>query len=224
MKGRSTLVVSVVVSAAAAGSIATPPSAKATLINTLEASAIIQSTVTDTDTGFLSEFIGFGSGQTLNYSSTSTTTAWSGTLSGAYLGTSLSVTYAGDLTAYPPGPVTWTSMGSYGAENWRGSGNATIVDTSSTTFEVMFADSLAVGNNTGSINYAIPGTVLPDGTVMYGDLTNDEVGTGTITVDGMALAGACYSYKDAAMKVVSDFAILLPSGKTCQEFGNENKQ
>jgi hypothetical protein len=216
MKLRSTIVVSAVATVAVAMS----PSAGATLLSTLDASAIIQSTGTDTDIGFLTAFIGFQPGQTLNYSSTSTTTAWSGNLSGAYLGTSLSVAYTGNLSAYPSGAVTWTSMGAYGTESWNGSGDAIVVDTSPTTFQVTFADSLAVGSDTASLNYVIPGTILSDGTIMYGDPTNEEVGTGTGTLNGMALRGACYSYKDAAMKILSDFAFVFD--KTCQEFGNEN--
>ncbi len=176
-----------------------PGVACAGLLNSQDAAVLVQSTSTDTDAMFLGFFAGFPqSAETLNYvSTTPTTTSWSGVLSGPYLGTPLSVNYAGDTSSYSSsGVVTWTSAGTYGGESWSGSGNATITDTSSSTFQVGFVASLAVGTNTASINYVIPGTVLPDGTIMYGDLTNGEVGTGTMILDGIALqAVPKYSYR-----------------------------
>ena len=71
----------------------------------------------------LSLFSGPKPGQTLNYNASLTTTSWSGTLMGTYLGTGLSLTYLGDLSNYPSGPVTWTSSGSYGNQSWSGSGS-----------------------------------------------------------------------------------------------------
>jgi hypothetical protein len=161
------------------------PVARAGLLSALEASALVQSTASDTDFGFLGLLTGFQSGQTLDYNSTSTTTAWSATLSGSYLGSGANVAYSGDLSGYPSGAITWTSAGTYGTENWSGAGAATIMDTSSTTFQVSFSSSLAVGAGTASMQYTIPGSVLPDGTFMFGDPSNGEVGTGSLTLDGV---------------------------------------
>src|ERR1700685_1846986 len=109
---------------------AVPPKAKAAAILSLtDASAIVQSTVTDTDTVFLSGLFGFQSGQTINFSSSSNSAAWSGSLSGTYLGTGLSVSYLGNLSGYPSGALTWTGTGTYGANAWTGSGSMTIAET-----------------------------------------------------------------------------------------------
>jgi hypothetical protein len=159
--------------------------ARADLLSAFEASALIQSTASDTDVRLLSQFALFRPGRALDYSSTSTTTAWTGTLSGSPLGAALNVAYSGDLSNYPSGAITWTSTGTFGGASWSGSGAATITDTSSTTFQVSFASSLAIGSNTASINYVIPGTVLADGTNMFGDPSHGEVGTGTVTLDGV---------------------------------------
>jgi hypothetical protein len=117
----------------------------------------------------------------------------------------------------------WTSTGSYGAQSWNGSGTAIISDTSSTTYQVTIADSLSLGNNTGFFNYTIPGTVLPDGTIMYGDPANEEVGTGTGTINAMAATVRCYSYKDQNKTIKSDY-ISAETEKGCaaaaKDFGN----
>jgi PEP-CTERM motif-containing protein len=161
------------------------PAARAGLLSPSEAAVLIQSTASDTDAMLLSLFYGFQAGQPLNYSSSLTTTAWSGTLSGTYIGTGLSLTYLGDLSNYPSGPVTWTSSGSYGSQSWSGSGSATIADTSSTTFQVGFVYAMTVGSNSASISYQIPGTVTSNGTIMYGDPGNGAVGTGSLTLNGV---------------------------------------
>ena len=79
-----------------------PPAGQshAGLLSPLDASALVQSTASDTDALLLSAFVGFQPGQTLNYNATSTSTTWSGSLSGRYLGTGLSLSYAGDLSGY----------------------------------------------------------------------------------------------------------------------------
>jgi hypothetical protein len=162
---------------------------RAGLLSALDASVLIQSTASDTDAMFLSQFAGFQSGQTLNYNSSSTNTAWSGTLSD----TSLNVNYSGDLSGYPSGAVTWSSSGTYRTENWSGSGNATIAETSSTTFQVSLVSSLALGGSTASINYVIPGTVSSDGTIMY----DGEAGTGTVILNGTSFPNHIqFSYKN----------------------------
>jgi hypothetical protein len=186
------------------------PAARAGLLSPSEASALVQSTASDTDAMLLALFYGFEAGQTLNYSSSLTTTAWSGTLSGTYIGTGLSLTYLGNLSNYPPGAVTWTNSGSYGSQSWSGSGSATIADTSSTTFQVGFGYSMTVGSNSASISYQIPGTVSPGGTIMYGDPGNGEAGTGTLTLNGILDAvDLQYSYVaiDTDTQLISDIII-----------------
>ena len=184
------------------------------LVGTLDASVLIQSTATDTDFALLTQFFGLAPNQTLVYSSSSTTTAWSGTLTGLYLGTSLTINYInGNISAYSPGPVTWDTTGNYGSLVWSGTGSATITDTSATTFRVAFNDSVELGSNTASLNKVIQGTVLPDGTIMYGDPTNPEVAaTGSGMVNGTPLDACYFSYKKQTDVVNSD-VIFTPDDK-----------
>lgn len=87
---------------------------------------------------------------------------------------------------------------------------------------MLFTDSLTVGSNTASLDYTIPGTVLADGTVVFGSAAGDEVGTGTGLVNGMALANRCFSYSDAAMTMRSDI-VYRPDDQACDDgkIGNE---
>ena len=193
---------------------AVPPKAKAAAILSLtDASAIVQSTVTDTDTVFLSGLFGFQSGQTINFSSSSNSAAWSGSLSGTYLGTGLSVSYLGNLSGYPSGALTWTGTGTYGANAWTGSGSMTIAETSSTTFQVTLAESLDIGGSTASLNSVIPGTVLPDGDIVYGDSSDSEVGSGTALLDGVRKYDVYYSYRKEDHRLVQSDIVLVRKGR-----------
>jgi len=184
---------------------------------------MIQSTATDTDFLFLTDFAGYQAGQTVAYRSSTSSAGWTGMLSGSYLGMPLSVGYSGDLTAYPPGPVTWTDSGTYGAWVWTGSGSATITDTGPASFQLAISDSLMVGSNMAALAYTIPGTVLADGTILFGSAGGDEVGSGTGTINGLALANTCYSYRDAAMTMRSDI-VIRPDDKPCDDYHTADNQ
>ena len=143
---------------------------------------------------------------------------WSGTLSGTYLGTPLSLGYSGNLTGYPGGPITWSTAGTYGADGWTGGGSASITDLTTTTFQLAFSDSVTLGSLTTALNYTIPGSILPDGSIIFGDADNLEVGTGTQTGDVAAATKKCYSYKDKAMTMESD--IVFNPKKPCSYYGD----
>jgi len=85
---------------------------------------------------------------------------WSATLSGTYSGMNLNVTYQGDFSAFPSGRITWTTDGSYGPNAWGGSGNALILN-GSTTFQTDYRSSLTVGGNSGSFNERIEASKNP---------------------------------------------------------------
>lgn len=159
--------------------------ARADLLTTFEASALIQSTASDVDVEFLGLLAQHGDVPVVSYASTSTTTAWSASLSGIYAGAGLSVSYSGDLSNYPAGAVTWSSAGTYGPAAWSGVGSATIADTSATTFQMTLSSSLTLGGGTASLAYVIPGTVLGDGTYMIGGPGDPEAGAGTLTLSGI---------------------------------------
>ncbi len=192
-------------------------SARADLLTSFDALALIQSTATDTDAFFFTLFT--DSEATLTYSSSSSATTWTGTLTGpglslAYLST--------DLSNLPLGPITWTSTGSFGGQDWNGSGSATITETSPTTFDVVFTDAVTLGSNTASINVTIPGTVLSGQTVMFGSPGNEEVTPmGSGFVNGEALSKTIYSYsknKDGIL-VKSDVQ-FVPDDKPPKLFKN----
>jgi hypothetical protein len=139
-------------------------------------------------------------------------------LSGIYLGTIVNVTYTWT------DPTDWTDTGTYGLLGWTGSGSSTIADTSSTTFQVTFNDTLTVGGDNLTLNYIIPGTVLGDGTIMYGDATDPEAGTGTQT-GNVAATLKCFSYLDAAMTIKSDvFIVIDPSKPNCSDYIDPNEE
>jgi hypothetical protein len=111
----------------------------------------------------------------LNTSSTDTTTGFTATLAGTYLGQALSATYTGNSTAFPGGAITWTSTGSYGVQAWTSRGNATFTFPSASTFQVAYSSSLAIGSNTVLTNLTISGA--DDGTSLF---YTDSTGTMTV--------------------------------------------
>ncbi len=123
-------------------------------ITAMEASFVAQGTIPDNDLFLLTSFTSFQAGQILSYSSSSDTQHWTAILSGAYLSNSLDVNYSGDLSGYPGAPVTWTSMGSFGASTWTGTGMMTITDEPG-GFTVILHSALQVGTHTGTFDDVI---------------------------------------------------------------------
>jgi hypothetical protein len=196
-----------------------PATVHAATLSVLDASSLIQSTATDADALFLSIFKNISPVAVWNYASTSSLTGWTGSLSGSFLGSALSVSYSGDLSAYPSGAVTWTSSGTYAAETWDTEAHVTIVNPSADTFVVLLNDTFHLGANTALLDYTIPGSVLPDGTIMFGSPGNEEVGTGTVSINMRpANDTMCYSYSSfiKTSRTLSDAFQRLP-GKTCSE-------
>jgi hypothetical protein len=187
------------------------PQANAGLLDNYNASVLVQTTATDADALLLGQIYGFQPKQTLNYLSTGDSTSWSGSLSGTYAGTALSLSYSGDLSNYPAGAITWASTGNYGADAWSGTGSATITDLTATTFQVTLAYAMTAGGNSASIDYVIPGTVGADGSIMYGSPGNDDAGTGTLTVNGVPflnLVEWSYIYPKKGKPIRDDIKIL----------------
>jgi hypothetical protein len=175
------------------------------------ASDLIQSTAVDVDFMMLTQFVGYQPGQTLSYNSSATTNGWAGTLSGDYAGTALSLSYIGNLSAYPP-DVTWSNTGTYGAAAWSDTGSATITYPTATTFQVALTESLMEGSNTASLSYTIPGTVLGSGAIVFGSAAGDEAGTGSGVINGAALAGICFSYANAGTAINANAVIGTACG------------
>jgi hypothetical protein len=167
-------------------SVGTIHPARANLLTVSDASDLVQSTASDVDVFLLGAMTGFQFGS-VNYTSTGSTTGWTGLTSGTYGPSSVSLSYTGNLTAYP-NVVTWSSTGAVGANSWAGTGTATITDVTATTFNVAFSDSVTLGGNSASIDYNIPGTVLANGDQTFGTAANGEAGTGTLFVNGTAVA------------------------------------
>jgi hypothetical protein len=170
------------------------PTARAGLLTPLEASALVQSTATETDAMLLSLFYGYHVIQPLSYDSMMFQNNWSGNFHGSYIGENLNLTYQVDLSNYPSGAVTWTNSGSYGIQSWSSSGSATIIDTSSNTFQVLLNYSMRVGSNSASIDNLIPGTVTSSGTIIYGSPVNGEFGSGTLIENGTTYSNKLLYY------------------------------
>jgi hypothetical protein len=167
-----------------------PLNIEAAPLTSSDAAVIAQSTFMDSDLFLLGDFVGFRAGQFFTYDGSGSASGWTATVTGAYLGTPLSATYSGDSTAFPGGPVTWSSVGSFGAQAWSSSGSALVTSTND-SFQVRFADMLTVGAQRGGIAATIDGVIDPDSTQRY-TLT---AGTLTTPTFSGALPGNTYSFR-----------------------------
>jgi hypothetical protein len=167
-----------------------PLNIEAATLTSQDAAVIAQSTFMDSDLFLLGDFVGFQAGQSFTYDGSGSATGWTATLTGAYVGTPLSVTYSGDSSAFPGGAITWSSVGSFGAKGWSSSGSALVTSTD-TTFQVRFADTLTVGAQGGAIAATIDGVIDPDSTLRY------TLTTGTLTTPTFsgALLDKTYSFR-----------------------------
>jgi hypothetical protein len=159
-------------------------------LTSVDAAVIAQSTFMDSDLFLLGDFVGFRAGQSFTYDGSGSATGWTATLTGAYLSTPLSVTYSGNSAAFPGGPITWSSVGSFGAQSWSSSGSALVTSTDH-SFQVRYADMLTVGAQQGTIAATIDGVIDPDSTQRY-TLTAGTLATPTFSG---ALPDATYSYR-----------------------------
>jgi hypothetical protein len=167
-----------------------PLNIEAATLTSQDAAVIAQSTFMDSDLFLLGDFVGFQAGQSFTYDGSGSATGWTATLTGAYVGTPLSVTYSGDSSAFPGGAITWSSGGSFGAKGWSSSGSALVTSTD-TNFQVRFADTLTVGAQGGAIAATIDGVIDPDSTQRY-TLTAGVLSTPTFSG---ALPGNNYSFR-----------------------------
>jgi hypothetical protein len=156
----------------------------------VDAAVIAQSTFMDSDLFLLGDFVGFRAGQAFTYDGSGSATGWTATVTGAYLSTPLSATYSGNSAAFPGGPVTWSSVGSFGAQAWSSSGSAMVTSTDN-SFQVQFADMLTVGAQRGTIAATINGVIDPDSTQRY----TSTSGTLTTPTFSGALPGNTYSFR-----------------------------
>jgi hypothetical protein len=189
--------------------IAGTPAARAGDINgPAMAGLVLNDTIPDSDLYALSLFVGTSMDK-LHTKEIDTTTSFSQTLSGTYAGLGLSVTYTGDPTAFPGGPVTWTSSGTYGAQAWNSSGSATFTFPTASTFQVAYSSSLTVGSNTLLDNTTISGA--DNGTYLYYTGT-----TGTLTLNHNAPVPAPMKTSDTALKPyvgIDDYDDIEVDGK-----------
>ncbi len=150
--------------------------ANAAPFDALGAGLTLENTIPDLDFYQLTQFVGLVPGSHLAYGATIIATGFTAFMSGTYAGQSLSVSYTANSSAFPGGPVTWTSTGSYGASTWTGSGSAAFTFPTSTTFTETYVSSLVLGANTGSASLLIDGLDSP--VITYTDAT------GAIVVNG----------------------------------------
>jgi hypothetical protein len=134
--------------------------ANAAVFDVFDAGITLENTIPDLDLFQITQFVGV-TPATLTYGVSITAAGFTASMSGTYAGQSLNVSYTGDLSAFPGGPVTWTASGAYGARTLSGSGTATFTFPTSSTFTEAYVSSLVLGVNTGSANLTIDGEDSP---------------------------------------------------------------
>lgn len=142
----------------------------------IEAATAIQGPSTDGDYFALTEFFGFKLGEVLDYRVWMSSNGWIGEMTGSYDGTSLSVTYEGDLSSYlTDGTLSWISTGTFGSLTWSGSGSAKFLDTSSGFDIVDYEAELFIGTHAADFLASIPVDRIDpfefefDATIFHGD-------------------------------------------------------
>ncbi len=155
--------------------------AAASPFGTGEAGVLLDNTFTDLDFGLLTQFFGYDSTSVLHYGADISSTGFTAYLIGTYAGQSLNVMYTStDLGGFPGNPVTWTSVGNYGALSWSGSGSALFSFPTSSTFAEVYNSSLSLGGGsyTGSLMLNVSGSV--------GDFVEYTDGNGVMLIQGEA--------------------------------------
>ena len=104
--------------------------------NATEAEFALTNTIPDNDLYAITQYKGVSLADVLNTTSTDTPTGFAETLTGSYLGKAVSITYTGDATAYPGGAITWNTTGTFGTNAVSGSGSAQFAFPTASTFTV----------------------------------------------------------------------------------------
>jgi len=184
------------------GPVAGTQNTSAQQLTAADLSAVTQSTASDNDALLLALFAGYElpqpgvPAQTISYSSTATDSTWANwtaALSGNYFGQTLNLAYVnGTGTA---DTVSWETTGTFGGASVTGGGTSTISYSTSSSFDMTLSDTLVYGGNTYALNYSdIPGSILTDGDIMFGSPGNEEVGNGTLTLNGEPFGDPFCSY------------------------------
>jgi hypothetical protein len=178
----------------------------ASVLTSMQESLVTQGTVPDGDFFMLTRFTSFEPGNTLRFQSRSDGLNWDALLSGSYLGTDVDVSYEARRSS-ASAPLTWTSSGFYGADEWTGSGSISIADAPG-GFVVNLTSTLEVGSDTGSVNATIQ-AMFDGSAIEYGGTT------GSMSINGAGL-GTGFGYT-LHMKIsegvyINDFDILKGVG------------
>ncbi len=154
--------------------------APAATISTVDASTIAQGTAVDTDFFLVTALTDFRVGESLFYDSTVGASGWNATLSGTYAGLPLNLTTTGSTSGYPAGPITWTSVGSYGPTPLASSGDILLVPSATDQFQAIYTSSLNLGADSASVAWIISGTIDPSRITFLSS-------TGTVSVKGESI-------------------------------------
>ena len=179
--------------------------ARGDLITPTEANIIVQSTLADGDFALLNAFYGLGLGQSVAYHSTIDfgASSWSGTLTGTFQGLAVDVAYTGSFAAYPGGPFTWNSSGTYGINAWTGSGSVAFANAPG-GLNVTYHTALGVGSNSGTIDITTLALVSSDSIDLL-----DSNSSGQAVVNGVHIPGlkSLHLVRKFPPKWVSDIKI-----------------
>jgi hypothetical protein len=130
--------------------------ARGDVLTASEANVIVSSTAFDQDLLFTS--FTQSDDAVADFNGILNDSGWSGLFTGSFLGTALSVSYAGDSSAFADsGGITWNSGGLYGSKVWAGSGSVTFTSIDLNNITATYVSTLTIGADTISFADSLSG-------------------------------------------------------------------
>lgn len=183
--------------------------------NPLEAGVTIQGPGPDSDFTALTEFFGANGTEKLGYQTWIMPSAWIAELSGTYRGSTVAVTYNGDLSHFlTDQTVDWTSTGTVGSLAWSGTGSAMFVDTAQ-GFNILYNSAVTVGPHFADFE----GTIVADRSAPFDFTFIPSPPQGTFAADSTKRRRISWTQdeklqKDATTVTISDIHITEKDGST----------
>lgn len=140
---------------------------RATPIDDVDASVVVQSIAVSTEMVFLGLLFEPDADTSFDYASDLHAEDWSSEVGGSLHGNDIDVTYTGSSAAFSSGEISWSSVGTYGADLWNGSGTARFANVTDGPFDVDVDMALTVGALSKHISFSLTGEETSDNTVRF---------------------------------------------------------